>query len=338
MNNIYIALSAHHVMYCESISKINTSHNNILITLEGIKFDKSIFNSVIFVGHSVYNQSNSKVEKIKNIFYKIKSYKKVVNKLKHLKNNKNITVYFSSLEDVLSNYLLLNFSKDTQGVVFEDGMLNYYEHTINDVSAINFKLKKIIALLHGLSYTNYKGHTSGIDYDRVKYQLVRVPELSIRPNKSKTLPLVKYNSFKLNDDILIVGQEPYGNIYGKDFYLEKIKQLIDLIKLDSEFTENKQIFYKPHRHGPRIKASFLDNNFKNTVTYIEDNISIENIYFNKIRCKNIYTIDSSAVFSIFQDAPQDVRNQLKISVMPFKKSTLTLLFSKLNFINLKNDI
>lgn len=338
MNNIYIALSTHHVTYCEVIAEKRTSEKNILITIEGLKVNQELFDNLVFIKNSIYNQSESKIEKIKNIVNKIKSYREVVKKLEHFRDEKKITVYFSSLEDVLSNYLLLNFSKQVRGIIFEDGMLNYYEHTIQDVSKLNFTLKKIISLFYGLNFEKYHGHTSGIDYKNVDYQMVRVPEFSVRPNKSKVLSINNYESCELNDNILIVGQEPYGNLFSKTFYLEKIDKLIKAIKADSEFNENKIIFYKTHRHGPRIDTNFFKNKFNNPVKYIEDDISIDYLFFNKIKCKYIYTIDSSAVFSIFQDAPKDVRRNLKISVMPFRESRLTLLFSKLNFIILENDI
>ena len=65
---------------------------------------------------------------------------------------------------------------------------------------------------------------------------------------------------------------------------------------------------------------------------------MEDLFFDKIKCKNIYTFDSSAVFSIFSDSPINIQNELNINVMPFHKSVLNMLFLKLNFTILSNDI
>lgn len=339
MNNLYIALSTHHLKYCEMIAEGNKNGNNVVITSDYFDVNTERFDKVVFLKKTAYNQSDSIISKIKNIVDKTSAYKKALKEIDYLKDTSKLNLFYSSLEDILSNYLFFNFSKNIQGIIIEDGVLNYYQHSLKDVSSFNFFLKKVIALSFGLRLNSYEGHTTGIDYEKAKYQLVREPRYAIRPEKSKNLPKEKRSLSNLNDNILIVGQEPYGSSFGKKVYMDKLIKLVQIIKKNKEFNNEKIIFYKPHRHGPRIEVKTIEQIFNdNTFQYVEEDISMEDLFFDKIKCKNIYTFDSSAVFSIFSDSPINIQNELNINVMPFHKSVLNMLFLKLNFTILSNDI
>ncbi|NNE32369.1 MAG: hypothetical protein HKN40_08375 [Winogradskyella sp.] len=339
MNNLFIALSTHHLKYCEKIADLDKTSNNIIITNSGFNVDTKIFDRIVFLNKSAYNQSNSFISKAKHIIDKSRSYSKAVNEISDLKNAERIRLYYSSLEDILSNYLLFNFNKNVEGIVIEDGVLNYYEHTLEDVSKLTFNLKKLIGLAYGLKLKNYEGHTTGIDYDLVKCQLVREPSYSIRPQKSARLPLDSRKLSGLNNNILIVGQEPYGNMYGKRIYIDKLKQLISHINLNTSFKPSKTVYYKPHRHGPRIDVNTIKEALPNNhFIYLDNEVGMEDLFFENIKCKNIYTFDSSAVFSIYSEAPDKFKDQLNIYVMPFHRSVLNKLFKQLKFTILNNDI
>jgi len=339
MNNLYIALSTHHLKYCEKIAEENKNGNNVVITSDYFEVHTERFDKVVFLKNTAYNQSDSITSKIKNIVNKTSAYKKAIKEIEYLRDTNRLNLFYSSLEDILSNYLFFSFSNNVQGIIIEDGVLNYYQHSLKDVSNFNFFLKKVIAQTYGLQLKSYNGHTTGIDYKKAKYQLVREPKYAIKPEKSRILPIEKRNLSCLNDNILIVGQEPYGSAFGKNVYMSKLIKLAQLIKNDTEFNSEKTIFYKPHRHGPRIDIKAIEHVFSNNVfEYIDEDISMEDLFFDKIKCKNIYTFDSSAVFSIFSDSPSVIQNKLNINVMPFHKSVLNMLFSKLNFTILPNDI
>lgn len=339
MTNLYIALSTHHVKYCEKIASERSADNNILITINTFEIDRAKFDRFVWLDSSIYNQSGAILSKIETILRKTATYRKAISEIEDLKSENDLTLYYSSLEDILSNYLFFYFSDSLVAVAIEDGVLNYYEHNFNDISKVTFYLKKLIALSFGLNSRSYRGHTSGIDYSKVNYQLVREPSYSIRPNKSRYLLKQKRQISSLNDDILIVGQEPYGSIFGKTVYIEKLHKLINFIKSNNDYNTEKKIFYKPHRHGPRIDVEVLNQAFcPNNVIYIEEELSMEELYFQRIKCKYIFTFDSSAVFSIYSDSSIELREKLVISVMPFHKSVLNELFGKLNFIILKDDI
>lgn len=338
MNNLYIALSPHHIKYCEKIASERSEDNNVLVC-GTFDVDYTKFDRIVFLNNRIYNQSSSMLSKIETIVRKTSTYRKAINEIEDLKSEKDLTLYYSSLEDILSNYLFFYFSDFLVAVAIEDGVLNYYEHNFNDISKVTFYLKKLIALSFGLNSRSYRGHTSGIDYSKVHYQLVREPNYSIRPEKSRCLSNEKRQISNLNDDILIVGQEPYGSIFGKNVYIEKLYKLINFIKSSDNYTIEKRIFYKPHRHGPRINIEVLNQAFNNNkVIYIEEELSMEDLYFQKIKSKYIFTFDSSAVFSIYSDSSVEFRKKLVISVMPFHKSVLNGLFEKLNFTILLDDI
>lgn len=339
MNNIFIALSTHHVKYCEKIAQQQKKATNILITSRDFEVDKTIFDRLIYLKSKAYNQSDSTVSKIKTIIKKASVYKDVVAQLRDLRNKAQLRVYFSSLEDMLSNHMLFYFSRNIEGVVIEDGVLNYYMHTLEEVSQFNFLVKRLIALAYGIKIKPYIGHTSGIDYDKVKYQLVRQPNFAIKPEKSRQLPQEKRKLTELSNNNLIVGQEPYGSMFGSDVYISKLKKLLTQVIGSDNYSATHKIYYKPHRHGPRLDFEALKRDFKNhNLIYVDDDTSMEDLYFDKLKCRNIYTFDSSAVFSIYSEAPLQLKEQINITVMPFYKSVLNPLFKKLNFTIIENDL
>lgn len=337
MTNIFIALSAHHIDYCEKIVKLKKNFNNVVITDRKFNPQEELFNEIIYFEEGIFNRSSSYLSKFQAIIKKAKVYKDVKKQINHLKNEEEITLYYSSLEDILSNHLFFNFNSRIKAVAIEDGVLNYYQHSLRDVSHINFYLKKIIAYCFNLKMKSYRGHTSGIDYEKVTYQLVREPKYAVRPEKSKQLPLPKRNIIALNNNILIIGQEPYGNLYSISKYTQKLKELIielkkDLKKLDTSVV----IYYKPHRHGPRLSENFFEKIFIDlNFVYLNDDRSIENIYFNDLKSSRLYTFDSSAVFNIHYELPDNLKNSLRVTVMPFHNEMLNKLFSRLNFKVLK---
>lgn len=339
MNNIFIALSTHHVKYCEKIAQQQRKSTNILITSRDFEVDKTVFDRLIYLKSTAYNQSDSSIAKIKTIIKKASAYKDVVMQLNDVRNNAQIRLYFSSLEDMLSNHMLFYFSKNLEGVVIEDGVLNYYTHTLKDVSKFNFLVKRLIAFAYGIKIKAYVGHTSGIDYDRVKYQLVRQPDFAIKPEKSRHLPLEKRKITELSNHNLIVGQESYGSMFGSDVYFSKLKKLLSNAIASDSYEATQLIYYKPHRHGPRINFEALKQDFKgHNLIYIDDETSMEDLFFNKIKCRNLFTFDSSAVFSIYSEAPEQFKDQINITVMPFYKSVLNPLFKELNFTIIEDDI
>ncbi|MBL4642742.1 MAG: hypothetical protein JKY44_04030, partial [Flavobacteriaceae bacterium] len=190
MINIYIGISKNQVSSYEEILRLkeNTASKNVLISNKTIENSSDLWDEVIYADKSFNNQSNSNVSAIYNITKKIFQYKQVVKKLKKYKHEKNTTLYFTYVEDILTNYLLYSFNKNIKGIVVEDGTLNYYPHTINSLSKKKVYLKWILSNFYGLRFKLYKGHSSGIESKNVSKQYVRVPELSMFPNKSEKLP------------------------------------------------------------------------------------------------------------------------------------------------------
>lgn len=339
MTNIFVALSTHHVDYCENIVVQHKNYNNVIITDKRFNLKKELFNEVVYFKEGIFNRSNTFFSKLQAIVKKAKIYRDVKKQIKHLKIEQEITLYYSSLEDILSNHLLFNFHTNIKAVAIEDGVLNYYEHSLNDVSCVNFLIKKLIALLFNLKMESYKGHTSGIDYDKVKYQLVREPKYSVRPEKSKKLTVPKRNISSINNSILIIGQEPYGNLFSLSKYKSSLEKLVEELKKDLvRLNLSTIIYYKPHRHGPRVDDFFLNKIFFGlNFVLLDDERSIEEIYFNDLKSSRLYTFDSSAVFSIYSELPENLKDKINVTVMPFYKNVLNTLFTMLKFKILKND-
>ena len=331
MINIFIGLSNNQIKNYEELTPVVEKGERILITSKSLKVKKDLFSKIIYTNQSLNNQSDGIFNSIGNIISKIKAYKNIIKELDSYKNEKNIRLYFTYIEDILTNYLLFSFNKNLKGIVVEDGTLNYYNHTITYLKKEKVYLKKILCELYRVPFKIYKGHSSGIEYNHVVKQYVRSPELSLFPNKSESLPYKKRNT-TLTNSILIIGQEAYINEQGKELYLSRLKQLLEEVKNNSLYSKIDQIYYKPHRNGARINYNLINTSFKNkSVEILDSDTPLEDLYFNKIASKFIYSFDSSALLNIYLEAEKEIQEQIEFNVLLKYKKELKPIFEKFNF-------
>lgn len=331
MINIFIGLSNNQIKNYEELIPVVEKGERILITSKSLKVKKDLFSKIIYTNQSFNNQSDGIFNSIGNIISKIKTYKNIIKELDSYKKEKNIRLYFTYIEDILTNYLLFSFNKNLKGIVVEDGTLNYYNHTITYLKKEKVYLKKILCELYRVPFKIYKGHSSGIGYNHVIKQYVRSPELSLFPNKSESLPYKKRNT-TLTNSILIIGQEAYINEQGKELYLSRLKQLLEEVKNNSLYSKIDQIYYKPHRNGARINYNLINTSFKNkSVEILDSDTPLEDLYFNKIASKFIYSFDSSALLNIYLEAEKEIQEQIEFNVLLKYKKELKPIFEKFNF-------
>lgn len=342
MNNIFLGLSQQQVNIFQSFflkKVVGGKDKNILITDAAYNVDAPKWNEIYYTQARINNQAGSFIARVIGIISKIKSYKKTVKQIKKYKHEGEVTLYCSTIEDVLSNYLFFYFNKHINAVIIEDGILNYYWHTHKNLSPVVLILKKLIALCYGINFKSfYKGHTSGISYDKALYQYVREPDYSISPKKSKLLQTPSRNISALTNSILIIGQEPYANLRGKTFFNRKLEQLISFVKISPYYESSKTIFYKPHRHGPRISEAFFENSFfGKEVCFLKAEDVLEDLYFSTLKSKTVFSFDSSAVLNIYLECPLEVRSGMDVNLLPIAGKDLVDLFKKFNFKLLDND-
>ena len=333
MINIYIGLSKNQISSYKEIIKMNKSKGskNILISNKTIKSNFSLWDEIIFANLSFNNQSNGNLSAINNIIIKIKQYKQVIKELSVYKNEENIVLYFTYIEDILTNYLLLSFNKNMKGIVVEDGTLSYYSHTINSLSKKKIFLKWFLSNLYTIRFKLYKGHSSGIEYENVIKQYVRIPELSVFPEKSVNLPYPK-RTLSVTNTILIIGQEGYINQFGDDRYTNNLIDLSKLIKSMDYYPTIDKIYYKPHRNGKRIHFENLEKQFrKNELLLLEADDCLEDLFFKKLGSKYIFSFDSSALLNIYLEALDDKKKELNFNVFLRYNYRLEPIFKKFNF-------
>lgn len=333
MINIYIGISKNQVSSYEEILRLkeNTTSKNVLISNKTIENSRDLWDEVIYADKSFNNQSNSNVSAIYNITKKIFQYKQVVKKLKKYKHEKNATLYFTYVEDILTNYLLYSFNKNIKGIVVEDGTLNYYPHTINSLSKKKVYLKWILSNFYGLRFKLYKGHSSGIESKNVSKQYVRVPELSMFPYKSEKLPYPK-RTISFTNTFLVIGQEGYINQLGEKRYIDNLEYLVHLMKSNSNYTNIETIYYKPHRHGKRINFDWFKKQFNSKeVICLESDEPLEDLYFNKLGSRYIFSFDSSALLNIYLESKEDQRDDLNFNVLLRYNYLLEPIFKKFKF-------
>lgn len=333
MINIYIGISKNQVSSYQRIlrEKKNSNCKNILISNKTLENDSKLWDEVVFANESFNNQSSGNLSAIKNIIIKIKQYKQIIKKLSIYKREKNITLYFTYIEDILTNYLLLSFNKHMKGVVVEDGTLNYYSHTIKSLSKKKVILKWALSNLYNIRFKLYKGHSSGVEYPNVIKQYVRVPELSMFPEKSFKLPYPT-RVLNLKNTILIIGQEGYINQFSEDRYTNNLIDLSDLIKSMDYYPKIDVIYYKPHRNGKRINLEKLKNQFFNKeIIYLESDDPLEDLYFNDLGSKYIYSFDSSALINIYLESEEKNKKELDFNVLLRYNNLLEPIFKKFEF-------
>ena len=333
MINIYIGLSKNQIFSYESLIKKTTKDSffKILITNKTLDFNPKLWDKIICSEESFNNQSDNRLNELKNIIFKIKQYKLIIKKLNTYKKEKKITLYFTYIEDILTNYLLFSFNKNIEGVVIEDGTLNYYNHSIKSIKKSKIFIKYFLSKINGISFKPYKGHSSGIEYDHVVKQYVRSPKLSLFPEKSFQLP---YNKRKvnLNDTILIIGQEAYINLYGYNLYIERIKELFKIIKNNQFYNSCSKIYYKPHRNGRRIDYSILNKEFnEKEIELLSPNKPLEDLYFNDLGSKFIFAFDSSALINIYLETDDFLKDKIEFNSLLKYNKELKPIFERFKF-------
>ena len=333
MINIYIGISKNQVSSYEEILQLKEVKmaKNVLISNRTLESNANLWDEVIYADKSFNNQSINNVSAIYNITKKIHQYKQVVKKLKKYKYEKNTTLYFTYVEDILTNYLLYSFNKNIKGVVVEDGTLNYYPHTIHSLSKKKVFLKWILSNFYGLRFKLYKGHSSGIESKNVNKQYVRVPELSMFPNKSIKLPYPTRN-IVLTNTFLIIGQEGYINQLGEKRYLKNVEDLITLIRLNSNYKNAEKIYYKPHRNGKRIDYEWIKKQFEDKeLVFLDSDEPLEDLYFNKLGSSHIFSFDSSALLNIYLESNDSQKEKLNFNVLLRYNYLLEPIFKKFKF-------
>ena len=331
MINLCIGLSQNQITSYERLikEKLFEKGATVLVTNKTIGVQEGLWDKVIYSNNSFNNQSKNGFTAIINIISKIKQYKAIIKKLSVYKKEKNITLYFTYIEDILTNYLLLSFNSNLKGIVVEDGTLNYYPHTIKFLSRKKIILKWFLSNLYNLRFKLYKGHSSGIEYKHVIKQYVRVPELSMFPNKSINLPYPKRTN-ELKNTILIIGQESYINQEGEQKYIESLLKMFSIIKTKKYYKNISKVYYKPHRNGKRLNLDWLENQFKDiNFKYLELDTSLEDLYFDNLGSKYIFTFDSSALLNIFLEHKD--KDKIELNVVLSYNKLLEPVFNRFKF-------
>lgn len=291
-------------------------------------FKESLWDHVITDDIPVNNTAKNLILRITQQTNKITGYKKLIRRAESkLREYTSFTIYYANLEDVLSNYFFFSFRKDSlkERVIVEDGALNYYFYREKDLPRFNYLMKLFLSNMIGVPFRRIKGDVSGIEYDYVRKQFVRAPNLAVYPEKSLQLPF-KRISYKCNKDtILIIGQEPYSNFLGENVYETGLKQLCGII--ESRIDKQKiKVFYKPHRDGSYSEPKRVLDRFFIDYEILPREGVIEELICN-FKPAQIYSFDSSALANL-KIATQQISN-LQIFAYLFFSEKLIHLYRQL---------
>jgi hypothetical protein len=339
MKHLFIALSNNQIInHQQVIKQLDIASNQcVLVCAKELVYDQSLFDEVILIKGSLDNKAVGIKAQIRAINQKINNYKKAIKALDKYKYERKITLYYCYIEDVLTNFLLFSFNKNLKGIAVEDGVLNYYNHTLKSMSRLKYNVKYFITNLKGVRFKRYKGHSSGIAYDKVICQYVKLPQLSINPNKSRQLSYKKRAIDTLDNSVFILGQEPLENVIGSSLYYQKLDFLFNYINILIKENNIKNVYYKPHRNGRPVKKNYINKRIDNSkVTLLNDTEVAENIFFEAVKSKYVVGFNSSALINIKIQLEDRFIQDFEGVVFLEEKDPLQNLFRKLDFTIINN--
>ncbi len=337
MVEIYFGLTDKHIDNFECIIKgeiHQKATEKILIT------DKENYTSKLW--DKVINSDTYFLQKGTNVYYdfyfmikKIKGYKKIINQLEIYKKENKVRVYLAYIEDILSNYLFFSYHKNAEVIVVEDGVLNYYNHTFENIDKNRFYIKKILAQTFGIPFKKYKGHSSGIDYNKTIMQYLSFPEKAFISKKAHKLPSQVETIYRLKNNLFILGQENFIQMFGLNEYKTFFYEFIDQLRQETQSFKIDKIYYKPRYNCLDFELEYMENAFgKTRVQVLRNDLIAEEDYFKNIKSMYIASMISSALLTIYSRCHEDSKSKLKIYFKPIMNNEISNLFEQLNFIKL----
>jgi len=339
MKNLFVALGQHHVQNFENLIDNNLvlEGERILLAGSGLVYNPIKWDRVIMAEQSFNNNADSAFSQVAAINAKIGSYKKMLSHIASLKNEP-LTLYVSYIEDVLTNYLFLSFGKNLKAVVVEDGTLNYYDHSLSNISRLKFLLKQTIAQTHGIPFKKYKGHSSGAEYEHVVSQYLTLPQNAYIQKNARQLPLDKISLPAFTNSLYIIGQESYGTLLGQKFFEDELEKFLAQLKKQTFYKEIETVYYKPHRNGKQLPPTFFENIFsEKEVVFLLTEQTSEAIYFEKLHSQYVAGFDSSTLINLYSKIENQEKRQASFFVNPLKNDELVPLFKSLGFQFLNKD-
>ncbi|WP_203295065.1 polysialyltransferase family glycosyltransferase [Luteirhabdus pelagi] len=333
MNHIFVALGQHHVNNFETLLRHELIEQGTYVLMAGadVSYDETMWDRIVNASCSFNNTAKSKLNQVEAIKNKIRIYKGMIGEISDLKSEP-VTVYTSYIEDVLSNFLFFSFGTERKAIVVEDGTLNYYDHSLQNISSIKFFLKQAIARLYGINFKRYIGHSSGAGYDHVKKQYITFPEFAFIDRNAEQLPVEKISVAHFSDTLYIIGQESYGNLLGQAFFERALKTYLETLRKQEFYPELNTIYYKPHRNGKQLPKSFFTSVLTDKVfEIVRTPMTSETLYFETLRSKYVAAFDSSTLINIRARLYEKNLSQVQFIVNPLKNDELIPLFKKLNF-------
>ncbi len=332
MNHFFVALGQNHLNNFEKLIDNGLIGNGqkILIAASNVLFDPRAWDRTFISQKSFDNKSASMMEQLSAIQSKIKVYKGLIDRLAEFRSESAV-IYIAFIEDILSNFMFFSFSPHAKIVVVEDGTLNYYDHSFDDIDKIKFNLKKYIAKYYGIPFCKYSGHSSGAEDPRVAAQYLTFPKQAFILKNACQLPIKTIPLPKIHNSLYIIGQEAYAREMDKERFKEKIHAFFMAIKRQKFYGGIKKIYYKPHRNAAWIPEELLNRIFdEKRIELVDTKLTAEDHFFEKAPCRFLTGFDSSVFLNIYSKLTEQDKPEIKFYVCPINKK-MTPLFEKLCF-------
>lgn len=337
MIEIYLAITQKQLTNFESLISVSeTIHKSnmhkLLIRDASFTYTHELWDEVITSNVLFQYKSNSKLTNFFYMFKKIKAYKNIILQLEKFKNSKDVRIFICYIEDVLSNFLFFYFNNNAEFIVVEDGVLNYYKHTLNNVNQHRFFLKKTISLFYGIPFKAYTGHSSGAEYERVKEQFLTFPESAFISKKTHQLPVKKKFMIESTKSLFLIGQETYIELLGKDVYRCKFRTFLISIHAEVKKQGISKVYYKPRYKITEFEQKILSQVFgKKNITIVNSQLSSEEVFFQNLKSSHVASFDSSTSINIYAQLHDNQRVCITFYYYPVYQSKVCSLFNSLGF-------
>lgn len=331
MNNIFIAIGQNHVNNFENLIKNKkvAAGNKILVAGSNVVFNTKYWDKTILSKQTFNNNSKFLSDRFFSIFNKISAYKKLIEEIKKLSHSPT-TLYVSYIEDVLSNWAFFYFKKN-KVIIVEDGTLNYYDHSLQNINKLKFNLKKNIAFLCGIRFKKYDGHSSGAEYPWVVAQYLTFPEQAFVKKNAMQLPIEQEQLKETHNRLYLIGQESHALLIGWEKYEMKLRSFFDSLKQQAFYEGLEKIYYKPHRNGMQIPTGYIEGSFPGKkLEIIHTTLTSEKHFFSEAPSKYLAGFNSSSLLNIYAKLKNEDKQKVEILVYPLNKKS-AFLFKQLKF-------
>lgn len=206
---------------------------------------------------------------------------------------KPFDVYIPHPGHILSNHLFFSKSPKKRVLLYEDGLLNYYDATVKNPFV--GRTKKLLARACGLRYRNYIGHLAGYDAGQYDGAYLSMPDRAVRKECLGTLQRLHFptHPFKLKKKTILFLDQDVSTILAPE---EREACLAEMLERYPQ--KDYSYYYKAH-HDHASQLSERMTELASSLKSLPAEMLIE-----RLRPSHVISFFSSALINIKNSWPE----------------------------------